>query len=332
MTNKLKLSAAALFSAIALGGGAFTTATTVFAAGDPADTATAEDTSSPTDPKDTTDNPDPTTGKEITEEVPLTNNSTDPAKKDVTATGHAYVSFTTTDDEGPWDPGDPKNPDDDNNKTGDTGYLRLVAIPSVLNFGNNKITGGDQTMTLLHGPSDKDRASVATGNTPQTTDGTGNSDVGGAFVIGTQVMNVDPLKPEWHLSAKLSDFSDGTNKLTGASIKFSDGIQQGITTTNGNRAWTKLAGDEGSLTEMTLIAGGGAESYKTSKATGATQQIWKDSNVELTVPGDQIIASSFTANIDWNLSASPITPAKTDAAAPAAATTTTGDTTGDTTE
>ncbi|WP_390406449.1 WxL domain-containing protein [Lacticaseibacillus jixiensis] len=325
MTNKLKLSAAALFSAIALGGGAFTTATTVFAEGE---TSAATTESTDTADKTNNDTPatnDPNTGEDLTKEVEVTNNAKSDSEKNVTATGHAYVSFSASDDEGPWNPGDPDDkPDNPGNGTNDTGYLRLVAIPRILNFGDNKITGGDQTMTLLHGDSDDTRDAIAKDSPSATTDAQGNSQVENAYVIGTQVMNIDPLKPEWSLSAKLSDFTDGnSNKLEGATIAFTKGMQQNIIKDGDSNAWNQISGAEGALTDMTLTAGGDAQTYKTSKVTGPTQQIWRDSDVTLKVPGSQIIASSFTANIDWNLSANPITPAKTDAAAPAAATTTT---------
>lgn len=306
MTNKTKLSAAALFSALVLGGSFV--GSTVFAA----DTQTKSG-------------------------VTQSNKGT------VTETGHAYVTFTRSTGPqvlNPSDPGTSYTPSNSDDITNETGSLTLDAIPSSLNFGTNESTGQAQTVQLLQSEgkdfsggkdgSTPDQQTLADGtkadrvdspNGPKTSD-TGmvaNTDAdaqdaastvkANGHTVFTQVTNMTSGPVNWTLSATLSNFFKSgpdakpgdTNAIPGASIFMKKG--KNVTNHKTPGTWTDAdtaidAGLELKATQAATVVGSNAEK-------GTFQQQWNVGDVTLVAPEGAPIGQ-FEANIDWTLSAEPL--------------------------
>lgn len=306
MTNKTKLSAAALFSALVLGGSFV--GSTVF----------ADDTAPGAVP----------TGQAGPNQ---SNNGT------VTEKGHAYVTFTRSTGPqvlNPSDPGISYTPNNSSDITNETGSLTLDAIPSSLNFGTNESTGHAQTVQLLQSEG-KDFSNSKDGSTPdqQTlADGTkadrvdspngpktSDSDINNfneatkdatpvVKGIFTQVTNMTSGPVNWTLSATLSNFfksganatPGADNAIPGASIFMKNGKNVTDKTVT---AWTDAetqidAGLELKATQATTVVGSNAEK-------GTFQQQWNVGDVTLVAPEGAPIGQ-FEANIDWTLSAEPL--------------------------
>lgn len=277
MTNKTKLSAAALFSALVLGG---TFATSTVFADDTAPAPTGQA------------GPDPVKGGEVSE------------------VGHAYVTFTKDkpntihDPSNPGSTTDPSNPDE----TNETGELTLDAIPSSLNFGTQESDGAGQVVKLL-ASDDSSRAisKGAAGDGITTSDHTGSWESATDKVLFTQVTNIATSNPTWELSATMSGFTNGTNKdaLPGAFITFGGGmnvIDQYDKTTN-KESWAKAKDD---LTTGAVLTANDKDgvSFVTSDQTGIFQQQWNVNDVTLTTPTAPA-KGEYTSNINWTLTATP---------------------------
>jgi hypothetical protein len=339
MTNKTKLSAAALFSALVLGG-TFATST-VFAAGDPNVT-------------------NPSTANVAHDGPNKANNGT------VTEVGHAYATFTRNGGgqvKTPSDPGISYTPSNSGDITNETGSLTLDAIPSSLNFGSQETTGVAQTVQLLQSEgkdyfsgnkdgSTQDQTKDADGNLVQRTDspnGAKTSDFGSGTAadgkksfgnnntVFTQVTNLSSSKDiAWTLDAKLSNFykagetaSTGKDKsdnaIPGAFITLKGGKNvKDTVAADGTESWKNatdtITGDvklEANTTKTIISA---------SKDKGVFQQQWNVGNVTLTAP-DGAPVGQYTADIDWTLSTAPVAQLDDAVAAPATDTKTGNDAT-----
>lgn len=288
MTNKTKLSAAALFSALVLGG-TFATST-VFAAGQ--------------------------AGPDVTK---------DAAENSVNEVGHAYVTFTkdkpnTIHD--PSDPGSTTTPSNPSDVTTETGELTLDAIPSSLNFGTQESTGAGQVVQLLasnatSATDSREKLDISKGKDGDglaTSDHTGSATSATDQVIFTQVTNVATTNPTWSLSATMTDFTNADNAtLPGAFITFGGGanVLDQYDATTKTQKWVNAT--DNLATDQTLTAGGGSTAFVSSAQTGTFQQQWNVKDVTLTTP-QAPAKGDYTSEIDWSLTAAPATQTATDPA------------------
>ncbi|WP_125708327.1 WxL domain-containing protein [Lacticaseibacillus porcinae] len=328
MTNKTKLSAAALFSALVLGG-SFVGSTVFAGTVDPTGTEQTGDTSGATDSTGTTDT-GATTGTTTTAKAAHQGvNSTDGK---VTEQGNAYVEITTSKDGNPVvTPGDPDTPvkpiDEGNNPniTNETGTLTLDAIPNTLNFGVNASTGTAQTIQLLSGDqsykdAQNDTRTDATfnGSTTKTTDfgtstttddkGVTNTEQfqGKIFAQETNV-TADP-NVAWTLNAKLSHFTTKDNEegLTGAKIILANGVSAFVNGKTWAESSEKIVQDENKQVILDSTNDAGTNIIVGAKQKGVTQQQWATKDVTLSIPNAATVGQ-YKATIDWTLSAVPTT-------------------------
>lgn len=280
MTNKTKLSAAALFSALVLGG-TFATGT-VFAA---------------------QAGPDPVNGGSVSETghayVTFTKDGSNP----VVDPGNPNESL----------------PSDTPGVTGETGELTLDAIPLSLNFGTNEATGAGQVVNLLasNGTSatPADNRDLSAGKDDDGTATTDRQGASGNQVIFTQVTNVSTAKPTWTLSANMTDFTNKAGEtLPGAFITFGGGTnyldKYDTTAAKATHVWEpQTTTDEANpnpnaLTQDVQLAAGGSATFLSTSATGTYQQQWDDSKVTLTTP-EAPTKGAYTSTINWTLTAAP---------------------------
>ncbi|WP_407893123.1 WxL domain-containing protein [Lacticaseibacillus sp. N501-2] len=267
MTNKTKLSAAALFSALVLGGSFV--GSTVFAA----DTPQA--------------GPDPTKDGSVSE------------------VGHAYVTFTKNEKtpiHDPSNPGKDITPSNPSDTTGETGELTLDAIPSQLNFGTQESTGAGQKVNLL--ASNDSSRPVSQGDDKKTSDYTVNGDQV-IFTQVTNVATTNPSWSLSATMGEFTATTGGAT-LPGAFITFGGGtnVLDKYDATSDTDAW--VSGTDALETGVKLTAGTGSAQFVTSKQTGTLQQQWKVKDVTLTTP-QAPAKGDYTADINWTLTAAPDT-------------------------
>lgn len=321
MTNKVKFSAAALFSAAVLGGAFFVTNNTVHAADTPGGATAAQ-----------------------------------PA----TESGEAVVKFTKTSASPVLDPGTGDSIPGDSNGTGEIGPLTLDAIPKVFDFGSQEVTSAAQTIELLDGATSrtvnanpsKVQATNADGSLKYTetqvqqkdangdpvVDGNGDpvydtiktpvmEDVAetgarqatsethsytrdGNQVVFTQVTDADKTNPTWTLGLDVSKFSDGTNDtLDGATISFDNGVAQ-IPNPDETAAATTPYVSSAATTMLSSFSVKAGDTTPTNYVTASTekgisQQVWNTKDIHLNVPAGQSSEGVSTAIMNWTLAVVP---------------------------
>ncbi|CAM3709020.1 WxL domain-containing protein [Erysipelothrix urinaevulpis] len=193
------------------------------------------------------------------------------------------VDTETVDPVNPVDPTDPTDPGDIDNGTGD-GPLAIVAYPQAMDFGSQKVGKGIQTYEA-----DLKKPNIQI------------QDKRGAASDG------------WNLSVGLSDFENSTATADGKLVKGK------ITFDNtelfhGNETETqqpsnvskKFVVESGKTVQFASAAKGeglghwGFHWYAPNYKTNET-----NSNVKLEMDTNQVVAGSYTANLEWTLSATP---------------------------
>jgi len=198
----------------------------------------------------------------------------------------------------PVDPEDPDKeiePDGKEVVTDNKGSLRLDVVPA-FDFGTQQITAGTENKKY-NAELPKD----------QTLDE--------AVPYYAQVTDVRGIGAGWRLSAKMtSQFSDGTNTLTGAKIKLKNvaakaqaGTTAPGTTWSGDLVYDAQSG--GSILYLASAAvneGMGVSAVRFGNTDRDGGALTANESVELEIPADtQIYKTTYKATIQWTLGATP---------------------------
>lgn len=196
----------------------------------------------------------------------------------------------------PVDPEDPDkeiDPDDKEVVTDNKGSLRLDVVPA-FDFGTQQIKTGIKNY-YAELPKDKT--------------------LNEAIPYYAQVTDVRGTGAGWRLSAKMtSQFSDGTNTLTGAKIKLKNVATKAQSgTTAPGTTWsgdlTYDAQNGGTVLDLASAAvnegmGVSAVRFGNTDRDGGT--LTADESVELEIPADtQVYKATYKATIQWTLGATP---------------------------
>lgn len=267
MTNKTKLSAAALFSALVLGGSS--AGSTVFADAKPG--------------------PDPKGG----------------SVSEVGHAYVTFTKDGTTPIHDPSNPGSDITPSNPNDSTNETGELTLDAIPSQLNFGTQESQGAGQVTKLLASTGDGVRQDSQ--GTDKKTSDQAIKDTRVIFTQVTNVATTNPSWSLSATMGEFTNADGtnlpGAFITFGGGVNVLDKFTAATADQAASRVWTSDGVDD--LTpDVQLTAGSGSAKFITSKQTGTFQQQWKVADVTLTTP-QAPAKGDYTSEINWTLTAAP---------------------------
>ena len=172
-------------------------------------------------------------------------------------------------------PIDPTQPSDPNTTTGETGPLTIDLVPT-LDFGSHEIASGSQTYSLT----------------------AGNPEIQASDRRG---VGADGSATGWAVSVSMTDFVNGSQKLTGASLSF-DAASEVKTSANNT---TSIAPTSVAISNLSS-ASNATPILKASKGQGLGSWYAKydTSAIKLTVP----VASkgTFQSTLTWTMGNGPV--------------------------
>lgn len=178
----------------------------------------------------------------------------------------------------PVDPVDPSQPGDGGG-TGSKGDFTIDVVPT-LDFGEIEVKTGD-TVKNVYSTTQKPYVQVS----DRRLTGEG-----------------------WNLKAQLSDFThtNGTNKISGASIKFQNGSVKKVNSNSDAPSLTDpVVIDSTSKTVMSAAVNTGLGTWIATWINGDGTLTSENQKVELEIPVSDVVVGDYSADITWTLSKQP---------------------------